>query len=48
VAYQIMKVTKKNVECMGLKDKTAGFSLETDNLPPTENEIVEKVIKLIS
>ncbi len=48
VAYQIMKVTKKNVECMGLKDKTAGFSLETDNLPPTENEIVEKVIKLMS
>ena len=48
VAYKIIKVTNKNVECMGLKDKTAGFSFETDNLPPTENEIVEKVIKLIS
>jgi hypothetical protein len=32
---------------MGLDDKTAGFAKEYDNLPPGENQIVEKVLSII-
>ena len=32
---------------MGLKDKSAGFSKETDNLPPYCSEIVKKVKEII-
>ena len=32
---------------MGLKNKSAGFSKETDNLPPNCLEIVERVKKII-
>jgi pyruvate/2-oxoglutarate/acetoin dehydrogenase E1 component len=48
VAYKIMKNTKSSVECMGLQDKTAGFNVENDNLPPNEEQIIKKVIDTIS
>lgn len=48
VAYKILSATKKPVFCMGLEDKTAGFVKENDNLPPTENEIVNKVLEIIN
>ena len=32
---------------MGLKNRSAGFSKETDNLPPNCLEIVERVKKII-
>ena len=47
LAYEIMKKTGKKVDVMGLKDKSAGFSKETDNLPPNCSEIVKKVKEII-
>ena len=47
LAYDIMKKTGKKVDVMGLKNKSAGFSKETDNLPPNCLEIVERVKKII-
>ena len=47
LAYDIMKKTGKKIDTMGLKDKSAGFSKETDNLPPNCFEIVKKVKKII-
>ena len=46
-AYDIMKKTGKKIDVMGLKNKSAGFSKETDNLPPNCLEIVERVKKII-
>ena len=40
--------TGKKVHTMGLKDKSAGFSKRTDNLPPNAKEIENKIKKIIS
>ena len=32
---------------MGLKNKSAGFSKTTDNLPPSYLEITKKVLELV-
>ncbi len=48
LAYQLIKKTKKNFEVMGLKDRSAGFSKTTDNLPPSCKEIIIKCKKLIN
>ena len=42
-----MKKTGKKIDIMGLKNKSAGFSKETDNLPPNCSEIVKKVKEII-
>jgi len=47
IAYKLMKISKKNIEIMGLKDKSAGFSKKTDNLPPQAEEIKAKILKII-
>ena len=47
LAYEIMKKTGKKIDVMGLKNKSAGFSEETDNLPPNCYEIVKKVKEII-
>ena len=47
LAYEISKKTKKPVEVMGLKNKSAGFSKTTDNLPPNYLEITKKVLELV-
>ena len=47
LAYEIMKKTGKKIETMGLKDRSAGFSKTTDNLPPNCSEIVAKVKTII-
>ena len=47
LAYQLIKRTKKNFEVMGLKDRSAGFSKKTDNLPPSYKEIVKKCKEII-
>ena len=47
MAYKLMKITKKNVEVLGLKNKSAGFSKQSDNLPPNKNDIVKKIFKII-
>ena len=48
LAYQLIKRTKKNFEVMGLKDRSAGFSKTTDNLPPSNEEIIKKCKEIIN
>ena len=48
LAYQLIKKTKKNFEVMGLKDRSAGFSKLTDNLPPSHKEIIVKCKEIIN
>ena len=48
LAFQLIKKTKKNFEVMGLKDRSAGFSKTTDNLPPSCKEIIIKCKELIN
>ncbi len=40
--------TGKKVNTMGLKNKSAGFSKRSDNLPPNAKEIEKKIKKIIS
>ena len=47
LAYEMMKKTGKKIDVLGLKNKSAGFSKATDNLPPSYLEIVEKVEEII-
>ena len=47
IAFKLIEVSKKTISTMGLKEKSAGFSKQTDNLPPSSSEIVNKVIKII-
>lgn len=46
LAYKLLEKVKKNVKikAVGLKNKSAGFSKKTDNLPPNKNELI-KIIK---
>jgi len=46
IAYRLMKMSGKKIEIMGLKDKSAGFSKETDNLPPNSKEIIKMISKI--
>jgi acetoin:2,6-dichlorophenolindophenol oxidoreductase subunit beta len=48
MAYKLIKASNKKVEVLGLKDKSAGFSKATDNLPPSADEIIKKISKLSS
>jgi hypothetical protein len=43
IAYDLTIASGKKVEVMGLANKTAGFSDATDNLPPNENQIKNKI-----
>ena len=47
IAYDLMSMTNNKVNVLGLKDKSAGFDKKVDNLPPSCNEIKDKVIKII-
>ena len=47
IAYKLMKASGKKIEIMGLKDKSAGFSKETDNLPPNSKEIIKMISKIV-
>ena len=33
---------------MGLKDKSAGYTVETSNFPPSTSEIIKRVENIIS
>ncbi len=48
LAFELMKATGKKIDTMGLKKRSAGFSKFSDNLPPNENEIVERVKKILN
>lgn len=47
IAHNLQLKTKKNVYTMGLKNKSAGFSKKSDNLPPSKNEIINKINKIL-
>ena len=47
IAYKLMKKTGNKIEIMGLKDKSAGFSKTSDNLPPNSKEIIKMIYKII-
>lgn len=48
IANKINLKVNKRIETMGLKDKTAGAHKKVDNLPPSVNEIIKKVKRIIS
>ena len=43
----IQQDIEKKIDIMGLKNRSAGFSKATDNLPPNYLDIVEKVKELV-
>ena len=47
IAHEMMIQSNKKVFAMGLKDRSAGFHKSVDNLPPTAEEIVSKVLDLV-
>ena len=47
IAYKLMKNSGSKIEIMGLKDKSAGFSKMTDNLPPNSKEIIKMILKIV-
>lgn len=48
VAHKLMSETKNTVNVLGLEDRSAGFSKQTDNLPPTSDKIIEFIRKIIN
>ena len=47
IAHDLNLMTNKIVNVIGLKDKSAGFYPQVDNLPPTSNEIRSLIYKII-
>lgn len=43
IAHQMMMKTNSRVHVLGLQNRTAGFHPSVDNLPPTKEQIIEKV-----
>lgn len=50
LAYKLLEKSKKNVKlkAIGLKNKSAGFSKKTDNLPPNKKELIKIIEKIIN
>lgn len=48
IASDLMLETLKPVRTLGLENRIAGFSQESDNLPPSEHKIVDYILKYIS
>tara|TARA_Y100000590_G_scaffold50972_1_gene53675 strand:+ start:118 stop:1029 length:912 start_codon:yes stop_codon:yes gene_type:complete len=47
IAYKLMHLSNKKVSTLGLKDRSAGFSKKTDNLPPKPKDIIKKILDII-
>jgi acetoin:2,6-dichlorophenolindophenol oxidoreductase subunit beta len=47
IAYDIMQKSDRRLEVMGLKERSAGFAPNLDNLPPSPEEIVTKVKSIV-
>ena len=47
LAHKINEKTDRMIHVMGLKDKSAGYTKETSNFPPSDMEIVNKVRNII-
>ena len=46
LAHKINEQTNKKVYVLGLKDKSAGYTRETSNFPPSALEIITKIKKI--
>lgn len=47
IAHRIMIETKSPVHTLGLRHRTAGFHPKVDNLPPSKDEIIKKILEMI-
>jgi pyruvate/2-oxoglutarate/acetoin dehydrogenase E1 component len=47
LAHEISNKTNKKILTLGLKNRSAGFSKRTDNLPPQKSEIVKYIKNII-
>jgi pyruvate/2-oxoglutarate/acetoin dehydrogenase E1 component len=47
IAHDIMMDTHKPVWTMGLEDRTAGFYKTVDNLPPSAEQIAQRVLNIV-
>ncbi len=47
LAYDLNKETNKPMQVMGLDNRTAGFYPQVDNLPPSKEKIIEKIMEII-
>lgn len=48
IANDLSLKSGKKIYTLGLKNKSAGFSIKTDNLPPSSSEIIKKIIDIIN
>ena len=48
LAHKINEKTDQTVNVMGLKDKSAGYTVKTSNFPPSALDIINKVRVIIS
>ena len=47
IAHRMMLSVNKRVETFCLNQRTAGFHPDVDNLPPTADEIVKRVLRIV-
>ena len=47
LAHKVNEKTKKNINVLGLDDRSAGHHEKVDNLPPNEIKIVKEVLNII-
>jgi len=47
LAFDLCKGTSSEMHVMGLKDKSAGFYPQVDNLPPSKDEIISKIKEIL-
>lgn len=47
MAYDLIMASGKQVYVLGLEERSAGFSPESDNLPPTKEKIIAKVKEIL-
>ncbi len=47
IAYDIMSVVGKRIHVMGLEERSAGFSPQGDNLPPSQQKIVSFIKAIV-
>jgi len=48
LAFDLAQDTQSEISVMGLKNKSAGFSSQVDNLPPSKDEIIAKIKEIIT
>ena len=47
LAHKVNESTQKNINVIGLEERTAGHHRKVDNLPPDDLAIKQKVLEII-